>query len=759
MQMIAIFGLVAVVLGSALPPPLPMRPEPGPERVLRINTGAVADFSRIEYFPNLKSKIGLAANIRRQELADAGRFIDELGPGLMCSNIEFDHWYKWPGEPIEALSQDFSVPGDETSRPTELQDRPAQWLTDYQRMIGERNVAQLFQLTGAPAQFQVAEAKKPAIHPAPTDIAGAAALMGAWTAADRHPYPVLWSLWNEPNHTLVAWDGERAGEPAAETAAETAADDATKTKEERKAERKAERKEARKEERRAEKAKDGKDGKPKAEKVKTPRDALDDVLDESAAVIAGLFASYSAEMRPRLHPYSRFGLASFIASNFHAEKVTGDGGIYFEEVVHKLRPGLAGAPVDFLTFNSFNGGWSVILNGVRAVMGADKSFGMIIFTQYAPQILKTNEGGEPTKRAGTDATPMQAAVAMLQDLAQLQRATDVQHVCLSYWIGGPYGLLQAKEGTLAPAPRYQALRMFMELPVLRTRLDLGGLEAEGIGGLAGLDAARAAVLLWNGSDRTVEVPLTLTGLPDGHQKGTVRVSVLADGQAAASEQDLAGGLVAVPAHGVALVEVAAPGAADPLKRRHSLQAGGDSPRPRFLQTTSFPDRVADQCARGRSLPGVNGCGRNTGTFGFYDGVRSVGYLGQGKGGGEPRVTVVYDRLPDQVYVTANRFGPEGSVTVTADFPACGETRLAEPMAGADTLLLDLAGVPADCRAAAAGGRLSLTLSGAAPGTQAEVYLSANPDEAADLAAFSPLVSATPSDTDENLAFSPLKAFD
>jgi hypothetical protein len=81
------------------------------------------------------------------------------------------------------------------------------------------------------------------------------------------------------------------------------------------------------------------------------------------------------------------------------------------------------------------------------------------------------------------------------------------------------------------------------------------------------------------------------------------------------------------------------------------------------------------------------------------------------------------------------------------------------MAGADTLLLDLAGVPADCRAAAAGGRLSLTLSGAAPGTQAEVYLSANPDEAADLAAFSPLVSATPSDTDENLAFSPLKAFD
>ncbi|MCX7288630.1 MAG: hypothetical protein NTW20_14030, partial [Rhodobacterales bacterium] len=330
-------------------------PSAGLERLLQVSSGAVADFSTIEYFPNLKSKIGLFSNIRREEVAKASRFIDELGPGLMCSNIEFDHWYKWPGETTAALSQDFSVPGDATSRPTTLHDRPAAWLTDYETMLGGMNVAQLFQLTGAPAQFQLEKAQKPAIHPAPTDIDGAAALIGAWTAADRHPYPVLWSLWNEPNHELVAWDG--ASQAAHET--ETAADDGTLTKEERKAARKEKRKEARK----AEKWKDGKAAKLKADEIKTPRDALDDVLDESAVVIADLFASYSAEMRPRLHPLSRFGLASFIASNFHAEKVTGDGGVYFEEVVQQVRRSLTNAPVDFVTFNSFNGGWSVILNG------------------------------------------------------------------------------------------------------------------------------------------------------------------------------------------------------------------------------------------------------------------------------------------------------------------------------------------------------------------------------------------------------------
>lgn len=751
MHMIAIFGILAVVLGSTLPPSVTTRQELGPERLLQVRTGAVANFAAVEYFPNLKSKIGLATNIRREELAKAGRFIDELGPGLLCSNIEFDYWYKWPGESIAALSQDFTVPGDATSRPSVLRDRPTEWLTDYQRMLGDMNVAQLFQLTGAPAQFQPIEAKKPAIHPAPTDIDGAAALMGAWTAADRHPYPVLWSLWNEPNHTIVAWDGASA----TASAAETAADDGMITKEERKAARK----EERRAERAAEKAKDGKTAKLKPEKVKTPRDALDDVLDESAVLIADLFASYSATMRPRMHPRARFGLASFIASNFHSEKVTSDAGVYFEEVVQELRRGFTDAPVDFLTFNSFNGGWSVILNGVRAVMGKDASFGMIIFTQYAPQILKTNVGGEPTKRSGTDATPMQAAVEMLQDLAQLQRAADVQHVCLSYWIGGPYGLLQTRNGELLPAPRYMALRMFMELPVMRTRLDLGVLDAKGIGGLAGLDGARAAVLLWNGSDRAVTVPLTLTGLPAAHKAGPARVSVMADGQTEPQQQDFSGGIVALPPHGVALVEVTAPGVADPLARRHSLQALGDEPRPRFLQTASFPDRVPERCAPGRSLPGVTTCGRNTGTYGFYDAVRSVAYLGQGAGGAVPRVTAAYGNLPDEIYVSEQRFGPGGRVTVTAQFPACEEMRLAEPVPGQDLLLLDLAGVPAECRAAAAGGLLTLTLVEAAAGTQAEVHLSTDLVEATALSSFAPRLLATPSDTSESLAFSPLKAFD
>jgi hypothetical protein len=234
---------------------------------------------------------------------------------------------------------------------------------------------------------------------------------------------------------------------------------------------------------------------------------------------------------------------------------------------------------------------------------------------------------------------------------------------------------------------------------------------------------------------------------------------MADGQSRPQAQDFAGGSVSLPPYGVALVEVAAPGVADPLARRHSLAAAGDGPRPRFLQTTSFPDRVPESCARGRSLPGVTGCGRTTGTYGFYDAIRSVAYLGQGEAGAVPRVTAAYGDLPDRVYVSAQGFGPDGQIRVTADFPACGAARQAAAVPGQDVLLLDLAGVPADCRAAAVGGLLTLTLADAAPGTQAEVYLSADPVEAAVLASFAPPLSATASDTGENLVFRPLRTDD
>jgi hypothetical protein len=125
----------------------------------------------------------------------------------------------------------------------------------------------------------------------------------------------------------------------------------------------------------------------------------------------------------------------------------------------------------------------------------------------------------------------------------------------------------------------------------------------------------------------------------------------------------------------------------------------------------------------------------------------------------PRVTAAYGDLPDQIYVSARVFGPDGRVMVTADFSACGDVRQAAAVPGQDTLLLDLAGVPADCRAAAAGGLLTLALTDAAPGTQAEVYLSADPVEAEALASFTAPLSDWAPDTNENLAFSPLKAFD
>ena len=69
-------------------------------KVDTIYTGAgiTVNFSTVEYFPNLKSKIGFASNAKDEILQAAVREIDDIGPGLMCANIEFDMWYKRPDE-------------------------------------------------------------------------------------------------------------------------------------------------------------------------------------------------------------------------------------------------------------------------------------------------------------------------------------------------------------------------------------------------------------------------------------------------------------------------------------------------------------------------------------------------------------------------------------------------------------------------------------------------------------------------------------
>ncbi|MBC7739027.1 MAG: hypothetical protein H7245_17845, partial [Candidatus Saccharibacteria bacterium] len=346
-----------------------------------VATDAVtADFGVVEYYPNLKSKLGFASNIKRTDIADAGTFINELGPGLMCSNIEFDYFHKAGGEASPALNQTYKVAGDTTSRPTALLDTPGAWLTQYESMLGALNVSQLYQLTGAPPQY-LAPQSNVNVHPAPSDLPATAALIAAWTDASKHPYPVLWSLWNEPGHTLLDFAAS-GNHPAPE-------DPGTASRADRKAAIQA-----------AKKAK--KSGKSAAVAERT------DVARE----IADIFAAYSASMRPMMSPWSQFGLASFINSDFVPVRSGGDGKVFFDSVMDALDPA---HPVDFVTFNSFGGYWPAILNGMRAVLGTNPDHGPVIFTQYAPKSIKGNPDGSSAKDGKPHPAPMHAALEMLGD--------------------------------------------------------------------------------------------------------------------------------------------------------------------------------------------------------------------------------------------------------------------------------------------------------------------------------------------------------
>ena len=670
--------------------------------------GVIADFGTVEFYPNLKSKFGLASNIKRTDIADAGKFINELGPGLMCSNIEFDYFHKAGGSNA-ALDQTYQRPGDTSSRPTALLGTPSAWLTKHESMLGALNVSQLYQLTGAPPQYLEAQSNVN-VHPAPTDVPAAARLIAAWTDASKHPYPVLWSLWNEPGHTLLEFAAE--GDQTAPTDHGAAPI----------AELKAAKKAAK-----AEKF-GGKSGKLAAAAERT----------DAARTIVDIFAAYSAGMRPLMGPWSQFGLASFISPDFVPVQRGSDGKVFFDSVMDALDPAMQ---VDFVTFNSFNGFWPVILNGVRAVQGTKPDQGPVIFTQYAPKSLKENPDGSSAKGGNSHATPMQVVLDMVNDLVQMTRATDVKHVCIDYWTGGENGLLDARGKGLVPTKRYAALKMLMDLPAVRTRLDFGttGLEAKSVRGLAGRSHGKVGVLLWNEGAKPVTVPLVMQGLPASVKAGAAIVTRLDDKRDSAETTAYDGGPIVLPAYGMALVEIAAADIDDPLLRRNSL--GTDGIRTRFLQTLSFTDRLAASCKVGLALPKVDGCARNSGTYGFYDSVRSVAYLGMGTGKTNARVTATYDGLPEQIFVNIGIFAigsaaPANAVQAVATFTTCDSVVKAAP--GTDQqgyVTLDLSSVPPDCRAQA--GTLTMSLSGVPAGTQAEIYLSNDQAEAQSIASAPP----------------------
>lgn len=644
-------------------------------------TTVSADFSQVEYFPNLKSKIGFANNLKNEGIANTGSFLQEIGPGLMCGHLEFDHWFKWGDEPVKALTEEYSG-----TRPIFTDPKPSDWMWTYEQMLGDLNIAMMFQLSGAPAQYQVRQAGKGSRHPEPADAEATAAFVAQWVAQENHPYPVLWTLWNEPGHELASVERREDVTGKVIMAKESKGDFAAREISQR---------------------------------------------GHAAVTIADLFARYTRHMAQTVSPYTRFGLSSFIAADFNDQKLTSGGNVFFKGVFDTLASKFPDAPVDYVTFNSFNGGWKISLSGTRAVLGNRSDIGPIIFTQYAPGSLKLNEDGAATKDVGTtDATPLEASADMLTDLAQMQRATDLKNVCMSYWVGGPYGFLSDKRD-LVTRVRYEVIRLFARLPVLRTRLDLGGADPQqpGLHGLAGINAAKAAVLLWNDGDVTVTAGLDLVGLPPALAANTARgtLSIITEDSGGTETAGYSGGDVTLPPHAVALVEISS-GTADPLDRRNPINA--DDGQTRFLATQSFTDRVKAPCQSEATLPKVSACYDNTGTYGFYDSVRGAAYLGTGKGSNPARLTASYQSLPPQLFAAVSGY-PAAQVDATVSFAACGKQVSGSSSGGVMTL--DFAAVPANCRIDQTA-TLTLSMSGAASGTQAEVYLTGDGAQAQALAA-------------------------
>ena len=727
MHILTLIPIAALVLGNVSPsltgPDGPGQGRTLPDLIRVAGSEAVtADFGTVEYYPNLKSKLGVASIIKDTELMDTGPYLQELGPGLVCSNIEFDLWYKRPGDAVPAMEQSFAVPGDETSRPMAMSDTPARWMTDYERMIGDLSISQLVQLTGAPPQYQQETAQRPAIHPAPTDLEATVALMASWVTAAKHPYPVMWSLWNEPGHALEGL------KPALKKAQKAAAPETGK----------AARKAAKAAERAARRAKGNGD----ATGIRR--------VSDSDVRIADIYKLYNEKMRPVFGHWSQFGLASFLSADFNSRSGREADRIYFEEVMSALGPE---QEIDFLTFNSYNGAWSVILNGVRALAGGDGGDGPVIFTQYAPLSMKFNNDGSEVLDKGISASLMQVSLDMIDDFVALQRATDVRNVCMSYWFGGAFGFLDYRGSGVQPTQRYYAMKMFMDLPVTRTQLDLGsaGLEAQGLRGLAGRNQGKVAVLLWNQGNKAISVPLTLNGVPEAMQAGAARLTLLDDDNPKPVTTQYQGEAVRLAAHGMALVELTSDSVADPLLRRDAIDAADG--KTRFLQTLSFPDRVTETCKRGLATPGADACARNTGTYGFYDSVRSAAYLGMGDGKSSAGVTATYSGLPEQVFAAAEMFSvgeaaPADALRITAKFDACDQSIDALPAGdGSSYLLLDFQSVPATCRAKAA--TIELRLDGVTAGTQAEVHFGADAAEVQALAGAGLIRTSAP-DIDEGL---------
>lgn len=151
------------------------------------------DFSKSDYFPLTKSKIGIGRALSTSAILDSLPYMDRVRPALYDGELRFPdtNYTSLTPYPFEVAES-----GTVTVSSNDFLEKLFAGLT-------ERNIEIMIQLEGGPKQWWDYEGDcRPHLFPIPTNLTAAAAAIGKWTKLYAK-WPVSWCMWNEPSHTLV----------------------------------------------------------------------------------------------------------------------------------------------------------------------------------------------------------------------------------------------------------------------------------------------------------------------------------------------------------------------------------------------------------------------------------------------------------------------------------------------------------------------------------------------------------------------------
>ena len=169
------------------------------------------DRKAISPHPFLKTKLGVARASGLLELTSTFPAMAEIGTRAFCTTIAFDDVTDRNRANYALGSSIFTFTG------ASIDSNAMKWLADLQQGVTKLRLSTYVGLVGAPKPYQIPVIRKPAAHPTPTSISGAAKLTGDWARQTFRGLPnVNWVIWNEPEHTLKGINSlEAAGDMAA----------------------------------------------------------------------------------------------------------------------------------------------------------------------------------------------------------------------------------------------------------------------------------------------------------------------------------------------------------------------------------------------------------------------------------------------------------------------------------------------------------------------------------------------------------------